>query len=237
MTQDKITSLPNWPLYKVLGQITILWSGANIGYYWLLPLFGYQLSYNSTPIIIALYFLIFAVISIFLFWDLFSSWVEPDYHIWLYILLSLGFSATISVLLYGFSFLPVLQGFRFPPYTDILFATPWYFLPKATDILLQQVLITALILAFHFRFECLKKVAVGYILIFGGAHIILFILNSSPTPYAIFMTLGSIVSGLFFPYLLIRVRGGFVYNYVIHFSFYLILATTLHLLPPPGYGN
>jgi hypothetical protein len=92
-------------------------------------------------------------------------------------------------------------------------------------------------LGFYFRFNSLKMVALGYVLIFGSAHIVLFVLNGAPTPYAIFMTLGSIVSGLFFPYLLIRVRGGFVYNFMIHFLFYLTLATSLHLLPPPGYGN
>lgn len=232
-----IEQATNAPLYKTLGKITILWSIANAGYYWIIPLFGYQLSYNSTPIGMAFYFFVWAVISIFVFWDLFSTWLEPDSHIWLYSGLSLGFSILISILLYGFSFFTTLKGLVSAPYTDILFATPWYFLPKSTEILLQQILITALILAFYNRFASLKKVALGYILIFGSAHVVLFILNGAPTPYATIMTVGAMISGLFFPYLLLRSKGGFVYNYALHFSFYLILAVTFHLLPPPGYWN
>jgi hypothetical protein len=49
------------------------------------------------------------------------------------------------------------------------------------------------------------------------------------------MTGGAFVSSLIFPFLILRVRGGFVYAYMIHFIFYVILAMLLHAWPPPGY--
>jgi hypothetical protein len=49
------------------------------------------------------------------------------------------------------------------------------------------------------------------------------------------MTLGAFFSALIFPYLMLKVRGGFVYAYMIHFAFYLFLAMFLQLFPVPGF--
>jgi len=223
------------PLYIVLGEIAALWVLANVGYYTILPIFGYQLSYNSAPIVIAGYFLLWALISIVNFWELFKKHFKAKYHIWTYGILSLGSAALIWGLLYLFSFLPILKGPHLAPYTDILFATPWYFLPKSVEILVQQTLIAVLILEFYFRFNSLKETIISYAICFGGAHVLLFYIGSAPTQYAVIMTLGSLLSSLIFPYLILRVRGGFVYSYMIHLVFYILLAILLHTWPLPGY--
>jgi hypothetical protein len=218
-----------------MGEIAALWTLANVGYYIVLPLFGYQLSYNSAPIVISGYFLLWALISTAYFWNLFKKNVAKNYHIWIYGILSLGSAALIWGLLYLFSFLPILQGPHLSAYTDILFATPWYFLPKSIEILVQQVLITVLVLEFYSRFNSLKETIGSYAICFGGAHIILFSINGTPTLYAITMIVGSLLSALIFPYLILRVRGGFVYSYMIHLIFYILLAMLLRTLPLYGY--
>lgn len=222
-------------LYKVLGAIALLWALANLGYYLIFYVFGSGLSYNSAPVAIAFYFLVWVFLSIFYFWKLFSRWFTLDSLIWVYGALSLAFAACIWELLYIFSLFPALRGPELAPYTDILFATPWYFLPKAIEIWVQQILISILILEFYVHFRSLKKVIVGYALCFGGAHVLLFSLTGAPTLYALFMTTGAVLSSLLFPYLILRVKGGFVYTYVLHLLFYIFLAMFLHTWPPPGY--
>jgi hypothetical protein len=212
-----------------------LWALANLGYYLIFYVFGSGLSYNSAPVAIAFYFLVWVFVSIFYFWKLFSRWFTLDSLIWVYGALSLAFAACIWELLYIFSLFPVLRGPELAPYTDILFATPWYFLPKAIEIWVQQILISILILEFYVHFRSLKKVIAGYALCFGGAHVLLFSLTGAPTQYALFMTTGAVLSSFLFPYLILRVKGGFVYTYVLHLLFYIFLAMFLHAWPPPGY--
>lgn len=223
------------PLYKIVGEVAALWTLANVGYYVALPLFGYQLSYNSAPIVIAGYFLLWALISTLYFWKVFRKNVAKESHIWLYGGLSLVSAILIWGLLYLFSFLPAPQGLLLSFNTDILFSTPWYFLPKSIEILVQQILIAVLVLEFYSRFNSLKETAVSYAISFGLAHVLLFSINGAPTPYALMMIAGSVLSALIFPYLILRVQGGFIYAYVIHLIFYILVATLLRTLPLYGY--
>lgn len=223
------------PIYIVLGEILGLWLLANAGYYLIFPALGLTLSYNSTPITIAFYFLLWAGISLYYYWQLFTDWLNIEHRIWIYILWSFGFAALIWGLLYVFVQLPILTGIQLAPFTDILFASPWYFLPKSSEVLVQQILITVLILDLSARFHDLKKVVMGYAICFAGAHVLLFFLNGTPTPYAVLMTIGALLSSLIFPYLILRVKGGFVYTYTIHLVFYILLAMFLHVWPPSGY--
>jgi len=232
-----ITDTLKDPFYGVLGNIIALWVLAVAGYYIIFPFFGYELSYNAEPIRIAGYFLFWGAVSMAYFWKLFSKWLVASAHIWVYFALSLGFAGVLLGLLYIFAQLPAPQGASLAPNTDILFATPWYFLPKSAEILVQQILITILVLDLHYRFHSFKSVLMGYALCFGGAHVLLFLITGAPTPYATIMTLGALFSTFIFPYLILRVRGGFVYAYAIHFAFYILLAMILHTLPPPGYGG
>jgi len=135
-------------------------------------------------------------------------------------------------LVYAFSNLsPVYRPFVFAENVDIApFATAWFFLPKATEILVQQVLVTALILGLYFRFHSLEKVMLWYATTFGVAHVSVFFLFGFITPYVSVVTVGAVLSALIFPYFILRVRGGFIYNYVIHFSFYIVLAFFPHLI-------
>ena len=207
MTVDMKKEIDAMPLYTVLGKVTALWAVANVGYFLFAPVFGYDASYNAAHAQMAMYFLFWAAVSVTLLW----------------------------MLLYVFSLLPALQGPVLAPYTDLLLATPWYFLPKAAELLVQQVLIAALVLGLWHYFRSLPKVVVWYAALFGGGHVALFLLSNAPTPHATAMTLAALISALIFPYLLLRVRGGFIYSYLLHFIFYIALALVLHAWPPPGY--
>ena len=144
-------------LYIVAIKIALVWTLINVGYYFVLPWFGFSLSYNSSPISIALYYSICAVITIWYFRDSFRTWIGKESHIWWYGLWSLASAVGLCGLVYIFSLLPILQGPLSPPYTDLLFATPWYFLPKAIEILIQRLLITILIVEIYAGYHSIKK--------------------------------------------------------------------------------
>ncbi len=223
------------PLAIVLVKVAGLWAAANAGYFFLFPLLGIDLSYNSAPRVFAVYFLVWCVISAYLFWDLFEASLPEASDIWIYAELSLICAGFLWLLLYIFSLVPGLHGPLLAPYSDILFATPWYFLPKSVEVLMQQILIGALVHAFAVRFQSMKKIIFLYIFTFGLAHVAMFLFGSSGL-YATIMTTGAVLSAFVFPYLMLRVRGGFMYSYTIHLVFYIALAMIFHAWPPAGYG-
>lgn len=235
MPEEPISLDAKAPLSEVIGVIAAFWAAAILGYYYFIPLFGYSLDYNLSAVPIALYFALWALVSILYFWKLFRSWVTHDLHVWLYVLLSLVAAAFITGMLQLLSIFPSLHGPVLAPYTDLLFVTPWYFLPKTFEVLMQQVLITTLILELYARFHSFRNTLIGYAFCFVGAHIALFALSGAPPIYATAITLWAAVSTALFPYLLLKVRGGFVYTYAIHLSSYVVLAMLLRTWPPPGY--
>lgn len=225
------------PLYGFIGEIIAIWTLANIGYYFLLPKFGFVLSYNASPVAIAVYFFVWVCITVFNFKETYTNFHKHKFHIWKLVLLSLYVVALSYLFVYLYSLLPTYSS---PPlffqYSDIFLASPWYFLPKAVEILVQQLLISALIIELYLRLHTLRKVVWAYAICFVLAHIALFALDRASLPYSFIMTLGALITSLIFPYLILRVRNGFVYAYLIHFVFYIIIATLLHVLPLPGYA-
>lgn len=235
MPEEPISLDARAPLSEVVGVIAAFWAAAVVGYYYLFPALGYSLDYNLSAVPIALYFALWSFVSILYFWKLFRSWVTHDLHVWLYVALSLAAAIAITSLLQLLGHFPALRGPVLAPYTDLLFVTPWYFLPKIFEVLMQQVLITTLILELYARFHSFRDTLIGYAFCFVGAHIALFALSGAPPLYATAITLWSAVSTALFPYLLLKVRGGFVYTYAIHLTSYIALAMLLRTFPPPGY--
>ncbi len=107
---------------------------------------------------------------------------------------------------------------------------------KMAEILVQQILIAVLLLELAARIKTLKHVMLGFAITFGGTHVLQYFLDPAPTQYAAIMTSAAIVSAGIFPFLILRVHGGFIYSYAIHVLYYVGLAVVLHTWPPPGYG-
>ncbi len=212
-----------------------MWTLFNIGYYLALPAFGYAINYDTSPVIIMAYYMLCACITIAYFWKTYHSWFRLDSRVFWYAVLSLSLSTILWIFVYLFSFFPTLHGPTVSTYTDIIRATPWYFLPKSMEILVQQLLVSVLVIELYEHYKSLKAVIIGYAICFGGAHIILFFFNHSSAQYSTIMTTGAFLSSFIFPYLMLKIRGGFVYTYALHFAFYIALAAIFHAFPPPGY--
>ena len=220
------------PLYQTLGEVAGIWMIANAGYYVVLPILGFDLSYNNAPFVIAAYFFAWFLIAVTAFKGTLDALLFEN-RLWVYAAVILGAGLVLPALLVQLTTLPVPYSVDPSRYVDILFATPWYFLPKVADILLQQTLIATLILALAAHMRSVKNISYTYALLFGGAHVALFALSGTSTPYATVMTTGALLSAAIFPYLILRVRSGFMYAFMLHLLFYIALALTLHAWPPP----
>ncbi len=216
-------------LIPTLLLIEALWMVANIGYRTLLPALGIDLSYNASPLIIAAYFGLWTLVSVYLFWDYFLRWLPVEHSLWVYIFICAVFTACSWFALSVIAQISVPSFFSFSLYSDLQLSTPWYFVPKFTELLFQQVLIAALVLMLYAYYRSLNLVILAYAVFFGGAHVLFFIIKPDvPTVHATVMTIGSVLSALIFPRLILRVKSGFVYSFMIHFAFYIILALIFH---------
>lgn len=212
------------PFQSVL-LIGSLWAGATIGFYLFLPVLGLSLSYNATPVGIALYYLVWIGIALYACEDVWRARARPE---WIYGIIG---SAVFGMCAGGFVwFFAGTTAPAIPDYgqaTDLLLATPWYFLPKSVEILFQQILIAAFVYRLSDSLS-LRQIVLWYAILFGGAHILLLLGGSFP-PAVLIMTLSAVASAAFFPYVLLRIRYGFVYAYITHWLFYAVLSLLLRL--------
>jgi hypothetical protein len=221
-------------IYVVL-KIALIWGGATAFYYEIFPRLGINLSYNSSPVLIAFYYFIISLITILSFKNTYSKWAHLNGRLWFYGVQGVVVCVTFLLSWYFISFLPNTHGLKMGTNLDLVLATPWYFLPKVFEILVQQLLIVAFVIEFNEKLRSLKKIVIAYIVCFVGAHVILYIFNKAPKPYTLIMVISAFLSAFVLPYLLLKTRRGFIYTYILHFLFYIALAFLIHDLPGPGY--
>ena len=117
-----------------------------------------------------------------------------------------------------------------PP--EVRVATPSYFLPKSIEILFQQLLVVALVLALTAQRYSIRRISIYCALAFGAAHILL-AFGGVPIGYVIRFMLSAMVFGFVFPYLLLRVRNGLAYSYMIHWTYYAASVVLPHIFSSP----
>jgi hypothetical protein len=117
-----------------------------------------------------------------------------------------------------------------PP--EIRVATAWYFLPKSIEILFQQLLIIALVLALSAQRYTLGRISIYCALVFGAVHILL-AFGGVPIGYVIRFMGSAAAFGFMFPYLLLRVPNGLAYSYMIHWVYYATSVVLPHLFAAP----
>jgi hypothetical protein len=227
------------PLTATLAKCAFLWLVSDAGYYLLLPEFGIEPNYNESPISVALYYGLWANITAVTFRRWYSSgsryakwpWFETrmlSYFVW-----SL---ALIGPQLFAVFVLPSLPPIGWteswnPP--EIRVATAWYFLPKSLEIVFQQLLLVALVLAFAVGRYTIGKIMAFSAAVFGGAHALL-VFTDVPLGFVARYMISAAAFGLMFPYFILHVRNGLAYSYMIHWLYYLATITMPHIFWHPG---
>ena len=233
-------SFPNWTdqadrrLVWVLLQIAAIWSLADAGYYLLLPAMEIEPNYNGGSITVMLYYEFWTGISVITFWPVYASW--PEHAAWATfgnrltssIVWSLAFAGSLLFAAYILPLLPTVHWEESWTPPDLVVATPAYFLPKSIEILFQQLLIVALVLALAVRRNSIRTISIICAVAFGSAHVLL-ALGGVPTGYVIRFMISAAAFGFIFPYLILRVPNGLAYSYALHWTYYALSAVLPHL--------
>ena len=214
-----------------LALIATIWGLSDIGYYVALPAVGIQLRYGADPVPIALYYGLWVTIAVITFQHLYRGWSPFENRRAAWILVPLAFAGFALFAVYALPLLPPVRWGRPGEPPDLLLATPWYFLPKSIEILFQQLLIVAMVLALAAQQCRTRSMGICVALLFGGMHLLL-AFSEVPWAYVIRFTLAATLFGFVFPYLILRVKNGFAYSYVTHWGYYAITVVMVHTISP-----
>jgi hypothetical protein len=220
------------PLILTVGQIATIWILSDIAYYIVLPVVGVNLNYNAQPISIALYYLLWVCITLLALSPIFRSWRPFVDGRGTYMMLATMVTVVVVFLAYILpQFEPIVWAEAWTPPSELLFATSWYFLPKSIEILLQQLLVAALTLAFAARGFSVRTTALWCALLFGGGHLLL-VFGGAPLGYIVRFATAATMAGFAFPYLLLRTENGFAYSYMLHWLYYAATIVLIHTISP-----
>jgi hypothetical protein len=228
-----VVDLPSQKLqfYWTVGQIAALWGASDIGYYFLLPALGQSPSYSTSSIAITVYYAFWVGMAVITFWPLYSQWARFESRFTGYIVWSLSFAGCTLFAAYVLPQLPSVDWKESWSPPELRVATANYFLPKSIEILFQQLLILALVLALSARDYSVRTISVICAAAFGLTHVLL-AFSGVPTGYVIRFMVSAAAFGFVFPYLLLRVANGFAYSYMIHWLYYAVSVILPHLFLP-----
>ena len=216
---------PTWlSLALVIGLITAIWSLSSVGYFVLVDLLEKPGGYNEGPRLFSLYYAAWCILAVVVFHPGLSTWGKLTFP---------AEDRTAIVLmiavcaLFAFGILPFLPSAVIPPdisVSEIIVAEPWYFLPKSIEIYLQQILMAALVVSLAAQKLKPRQIAVVTAVVFGGFHLTL-VLNGAHPFYVLRYTVGATLFGAVTPYLMLKMRNGFVYSFLLHWGWYALDTT------------
>ncbi|SMX42589.1 hypothetical protein [Actibacterium lipolyticum] len=219
---------PTWKsAFVVIAVITMAWTISSLGYYEITDTLGLTNGYNEAPILMGAYYGVWAGMVIAVF--------RPDVNAWIR-RASPGENRLapavmlITFALFALKVLPQLPAVDPPDdlnVADIVFAQPWYFLPKTVEILFQQVLLSALVLEMQAQKMSLRQSVILTAVLFGGFHLTLALTDANAF-YVTRYTIAATLFGAIYPYLILQRRNGFVYAFSIHWAFYAFDTTMAH---------
>jgi hypothetical protein len=211
------------------------WLTATFGYFWLEPFLRADVGYNDAPFAYAAYYAIWAMAVYLIFRQKFlaAADLRPDrVRIGIVTAMAISF-ATFA--LQVFPHLPEMVWTRTTMPVEFFWANSSYFLPKSAEILFQQILIAALIVTLNGLGLTIRRISLLVALMFGSFHLTLAI--SYPNPlYVLRYSVAAAVFGALVPWLLLRMRNGFLASYAIHWTYYALDTVAIHFAfaAPPG---
>ena len=207
--------------------IAAAWGFSAYGYFRLEPVLGGEVGYNDAPLAFALYYAVWSLAVFLVFRRTFQRGgdLSPQpLRLVAVVLLALAFAAFAVLVVPR---LPETEWSRTNSPVEFFWATSWYFLPKSVEILFQQLLIAALVLALRDRTCAVWQISALVAVLFGGFHLTLAL--SYPNPmYVMRYTIAATVFGALVPQLLLRLRHGFLLSYAIHWAYYALDIIAIH---------
>ncbi len=226
--ENTLSNLRESPLFISIIQIASIWIASHLGYQMAKNIFNDNLSYTANPLSITIYYVFWIIITLFAFWNVYIKWhiVKNELTSYVVSLFIIGFIATYII--YIMPIFPTINwAIGWKPPAELAFANGWYFLPKSTEIILQQLLISALALSFVNAKIEIKSLRLWCAGLFGSAHLLL-VFGGPSLLYVTVFTICATIAGYIFPYLILKIRNGFMYSYILHWSFYAVIIFFAH---------
>ena len=214
-----------------LALIAIAWIASDLGYYLLMPMLGLRTGYNTEPVTIALYYTAWIAAVMPAFWPLYRGWPTVETPVVTHVILIGLLGGIVLFALYGLPALPRIVWTESWEPPELMRVTPWYFVPKAIEILFQQLLVAALVLLLAAKRLAVRTISITCALLFGAMHLLL-AFGGMPIGYVLRFVAAATAFGFVFPQLLLRVPNGFAYSYTLHWAYYLATIVAAHLLSP-----
>ena len=178
-------------------------------------------------IIAIFYFSIISIIALKLFEDAFKDIQKTMGKNKLFLILGcLMIHTLISSLSIGFLKNPEITNVE--TQVSFLNAGQYFLWAKPFEILLQQTLIFILIKKLNENNLSLKKIILLYAILFGINHILLIPITG--LYFGLYFTIFALLSAIIFPYNIIKRKNGYLYNIIIHITFYDISAIIFRFL-------
>lgn len=178
--------------------------------------------------LVILFYLTAIGLLLYSFYPTYKSIFERTHWYKLVILtaLSLTIHGLVSYLIINFAERPNW------PFSDqgasFLLMNNYYIWAKPFDILIQQLLIIWLTIKLYTNGLTIKQIVSFFLIAFGSIHI--FQVLKTDWAIGLLFTAGALVSSVVYPYLLLRTRNGYIYNFMIHLGLYNIAALIAWLL-------
>lgn len=226
------------PLAATILRIAALWVLSDLSFYLLLPALGLTGSYNGGSVAVFVHYVYWTGIAGIAFSPLYAEWFRNsptaafEQRLTSYLLWSLAFAGFVLFAAYVLPQLPPPSWNQSWDPPEVRVATSLYFLPKSIEILFQQLLILALVLALAARGYGLRQISGICALAFGSVHVLL-ALGGMPTGYVVRFMLAATAFGLIFPVLILRVPNGLAYSYILHWIYYAVTVAMPRLLAAP----
>jgi hypothetical protein len=231
INKEPVHKIGAMSLSFALTQIAGVWILSDAGYYFLLPLFGLQLAYNAEPIAVGVYYAVWILVTLALFWPLYRSWPTRESPVLTHVVLIGLLGGIVLFAVHGLPALPRIVWTEAWEAPELMKVTAWYFIPKAVEILFQQLLVAALVLALANSGYAIKTISFVCAGLFGAMHVLL-ALCGMPAGYVVRFVAAASVFGFVFPHLLLRLPNGLAASYSLHWLYYLITIVMAHTLSP-----
>lgn len=228
--ENALANLRESPLFVSIIQIASIWIVSDLSYEGLKNILDGNLSYNANPILITGYYFFWIFITLSAFWNIYIKWqmFKNEVVTYISVLMVVGFIATY--LIYVLPLFPTISwSADWRPPSELAFASGWYFMPKSAEIILQQLLISALAFSFYNSKFSLKTTCMWCAGLFGSAHLLL-VFGGPSLLYISVFTFSATIAGFIFPYLILKVKNGFMYSYMLHWTFYAAIILIAHTL-------
>jgi uncharacterized membrane protein YfcA len=106
--------------------------------------------------------------------------------------------------------------------TSFLLLNKYFIWVKPFDVLYQQIILIVLIKKLYEYKMNLKNITILFFVFFGTMHI--FQIFRTDLTIALLFTLFGILGSFIFPYMILKKRDGYLYNYIIHMLVYAVAA-------------